>query len=579
MDDRDDSGIALIAVMNLVVVIGLLGLMLASVAVTRASQAASAARSTQSFGGAEASLDRYRAKLIDDPFYHFHFVDPFERSRVCTATGAVVDPNPTVAVPWPNDCAEWTYQDPPTPWTEVDGIRERIEVEPLTGGGVALTSVAAERNGVPRAIQATYRRSSIADFMLLAREIVTTDGTHSVYTGKFYGAKNCILAGKGTVAHDDYWCEGKITFKDKAKGPWKAPRPDTISFATPAWCYEKGGKGTVGSNKCGDIRSVLPEPINFSGFWNDLEALRFAACDNGGLCLAPGAKIMRVDGTLVDFPALGDDGWVRLVLKGPGDGSAAQPMLEVWTTPAWNYGPFDPSTTFDGTTGYTSALDYVFRLGTWEDPAAPLGSKSQPWVKLADVAYPTNGAIYSAHHVAVGWCDKATRTGPCQRTGGTLEESFGLYAGLGTQTGARHIVFRDEVRRPAGGIATAAFMSSGGVEVHLAAYPQIGGEFRLDAAVVVQGAHRSDERDSMLLMSPCYNNKEGVHWRFLGMHSGSADIRVAAGLACNPKGFEFEQGYDPTLREFPPPWIPSIDGEGWGLERWSETAVPDWGRP
>jgi hypothetical protein len=407
--------------------------------------------------------------------------------------------------------------------------------------------------------------------MLLARSSLRTNTANTTYTGKFYGAQDCSLSGDDTVAYDDYLCEGDLDFP--RGGPYSHPQPGEIAFVSPAWCYDGDGAGTIGSNDCGNIRDALPQPIDFNGFWDDLEGLRFAACDSGGLCLDAGETLDRIGGGTVIMPDLGDDGWVRIVLKGPGDASAVTPRLEVWTTTFRNHRVSPTSAD-----RYNAGNGWEHSLGTWRDPEVPVAGDTvnDRWTLLADdIAYPSNGAIYTPHHVVVGWCDKAALNSTCTRLGGTLEVPFGLYAGNSTASGARHIVFADSVRRPVGSTATAVFMASGGTSVPVSALPAAGQEFRLDAAIVTQGAHNGD-LDVLRLAANCYNNNIGVDWRFVGLHSGSADITVYGNLNCLGRGYALEQGYDSLLRTNPPPWIPTLDGDGWSLTRWVETSAPEW---
>ncbi len=583
-----DEGVALITVMVALVVVAVLGVTISSVAVTRASQVGIRDRSNDTFGAAEGSLDRYRSKLIDNPYYHLHHVDAFERTRRCTddtsasfgltfAPGAL-DPA-GLQTDWPRDCSTWDYVGPDTTWLVADGIGRRIEVRPVDGGGVTIRSVAVGPDGLARTIEATYERRTIGDFMLLASgDTLKTSTDNTTYTGRFYGLGNCELSGKNTVAYDDYWCEGKLKFPDG--GPFLHPRKNNISFVSPAWCYDGDGSGTIGSKDCGNIRDVLDEPINFNGFWDDLEGLRFAACESGGLCLDSGAELTTTTGATVTMPDLDDDAWVRLVFVGPGDHSAPEPAIEVWTT-----GHRNQADAPDAEDRYNKGKKWTHTLGTWRDAATPAAGDgvNGAWTLVSNrVAYPSNGAIYTPFHVAAGWCDKASMTGPCRRGGGSLEVPFGLYAGDSTATGARHIVFLDSFVRAPGAEATAVFMASGSTFVSRAAYPAPGGEFRLEAAVVTQGAHKGDS-DRMTLMTPCYGkgkDSPGVDWRFLGLHSGSADIAVEwddkKEFECVRGARVLEQGYDPLLRQFPPPWIPTVDGDGWGLTQWREVSAPDW---
>ncbi len=564
---KGDEGVALATGVLMIFIIGLMVVWISTEAVARANQSAFQDDNLQAFGVAEGALDRYRSKLIDDPYYYRHYVDASERSRICSDSSSgsynvkfdpgSVDPAATQTA-WPGDCASWTYVDPPGPWIQLGDTEYRVEVQGVPGGGVQVTAVGREDARPLRAIIAEYERRTIAEFMLLSSQNIVTNTPNSNYTGKFYSLGNCDVSGNGTVLFQDYWCEGDMTF-----GGSQTP-PGQVTFQNGAWCFEKNG---VGGSNCGDIRDVLDEPIDFNGFWNDLEALKFAACNGGGLCVDSGSVLQLKAGGTVTVPTMNDpDAAVRFVFKGAPSG--VSPRIELWVNSDW---PIRSSPSSG------NSYPTQFSLGTWQDPASPASTAA--WVSLGEVDYPTNGAIYSAFNVLIGWCDKGSLKGNCQRTDrNSVEVPFGLYAGSPTPSGARHIIFMDSFQRPAGGSATASLMASGATRIHRAAYDGYN-DYKLQAAVVTQGAHLGDS-DRMNFMSACYSssNGDGPSWTIEGMHSGSADIRVLGTLGCLDSNTELNQWYDPMLEEFPPPWTPVIKGAGWELSSWSEVTPPDWAR-
>lgn len=557
-----DDGVALITAVLGIFVVALLVLWVSNEAVARAQQSAFQDDNLQAFNSAEAALDRYRSKLIDDPLYYAHFVDATERSRVCSdpSSGSYamtfdpgdIDPSLTQTI-WPSDCTTWTYTDPPGEWIVFGGMNYRIEVTPLVGDAIEIRSAARDDDRPVRFIDTIYRRRRITDFVRLSSTDLISDLPQSDYYGDFYAAGDCKLTGNSTHMDGDYFCEGDLTFGLGNQ------EPNPTMFSDDHWCYDGPA---VGRPECEDVRTGISEPIDFNGFWDDFEALEAAACFGGGLCLNGGETITLTSGAAVTLPTLNDDGFVRLVMLGSQD--SLTPRLQIWTISSW---PFvvQPRNNDPYPNG--------FNVKTVDDPVT-LPSSGESWALLGEVNYPANGAIYSEYSVVMGWCGKTSATSTCsQPYRSSLDVPFGLYVGDPTSTGARHILVEDSIKRPVGGTATMALMASGTTRI-MAGAMGAGTPFVLQSAVVTQGAHLGDE-DQLKAATGCFAGTGGVDWTLSGMVSGAGEIVFYGNEGCaNTR----EVTYDDVLSDYPPPWIPVLSGAGWDLVRWSETSAPDWAK-
>jgi len=239
-------------------------------------RAAHANWSSSSFQAAEAGIDDYVAKLVDDHGYYLHYVHPAESSRT-SSTGVKVgssdcnyDPKDSAItqVTW-SYTPSWTYTSGKDHWCQLsNGTYYNLQIYPPGTTGNSTTAVRIVSTGYSknttasssstdmRAIETYVRPSNLADFYRFSDADVSIDA--DTY-GKIYSNGNVNHTG---TAHADIYAEGSIT--------------GSPTMADGAVAY---ANGTVPSTK------LKNHPIDFSKFLVSLSDIKNAAAIAGGVYL------------------------------------------------------------------------------------------------------------------------------------------------------------------------------------------------------------------------------------------------------------------------------------------------------
>jgi type II secretory pathway pseudopilin PulG len=206
----DERGIAMILVVVTTVVLSVLAAGLLSLVGNEQKQSANAVTSQQSFQAAEAGLDDYLAKIIDDRLYFLHQVHPAESTR---RPPSGVDVAGGSAWPYANT---WTYPTPKNNWKALpNGYEYNLQVTPPTAGQTTTTILATGRKTGSttgaRAVQVQVRPSSLADFYRFSDADVPY-GAGAVLNGKVYANGQVTNGDSGAVvANADIYAWGGIT--------------------------------------------------------------------------------------------------------------------------------------------------------------------------------------------------------------------------------------------------------------------------------------------------------------------------------------------------------------------------------
>ncbi len=231
------------------------------------------------FQAAEAGVEDYVAKLVDDRLYYGHYVHPGEATRRDTPTSTNVAPDTAGnnEVAWPYSLT-WTYpsgMDDGQAWREVEvsgtnfTYEYRLQVIPpnFSAGDKTVRLLASGQlqcvsAGVPeycgaesrRTLETFVRPSSIADYYRVVDGDVAWGSTATTF-GKIYA--------NGDVTHDgtaqgNIYAEGQIT--------------GATTLQNGAVKYD------VDSNP--NIRSQIEEPIDFSAFVTSFVDIQNAAAAN-----------------------------------------------------------------------------------------------------------------------------------------------------------------------------------------------------------------------------------------------------------------------------------------------------------
>jgi hypothetical protein len=270
---------------------------------SESDRSAHASWSGAAYQAAEAGLDDYVAKLVDDHGYYLHYVHPAESTRR-SSTGVAVgssdcnydpkDATPT-QVAWTYPTA-WTYPNGKDHWCQLpNGTYYNLQIYPPGTTGNSTTAVRIVATGKStrqaasssstdmRAIETYVRPSNLSDFYRFSDGNVSIDA--DTY-GKIYSNGNVSHTG---TAYADIYAEGSIT------GP--------PTMANGAVAYPNG---TVPSTK------LKNHPVDFSKFQVSLADIKNAATKAGGVYLNQAGitswkLVFASDGTFTAAPCSGSN--------------------------------------------------------------------------------------------------------------------------------------------------------------------------------------------------------------------------------------------------------------------------------
>ena len=219
-----EDGIALVLVILIASFMTLLSVTLIDRVRAEATRGHKANNSSTAFQAAEAGIDDYVAKLVDDHGFFLHYVAPAESTRSpsssvtaphssdCTAASSY-GPKTTMGVAWTYGTA-WTYPSGKDNWCQLpNGYYYNLQVYPPGSTLNPTTSVRIVGTGRKsmsntddmRAIETYVRPSNLTDFYRFSDGDVSIDAT--TY-GKIYSNGNVSHTG---TAHADIFAEGSIT--------------------------------------------------------------------------------------------------------------------------------------------------------------------------------------------------------------------------------------------------------------------------------------------------------------------------------------------------------------------------------
>jgi hypothetical protein len=292
-----EDGIAMVLVVIITSFMTLLSVVLINQVRGESTRGARATWSQASFQAAEAGLDDYVAKLVDDHGYFLHYVHPAESTR---------SPSSGVNAPHSTDCSAptysakstfgvawgysrtWTYPLGKDHWCQLpNGYYYNLQIYPPGTAGNATTSVrivATGRRSMTttddmRALESFVRPSNLADFYRFSDATVSIDAETF---GKIYSNGNVVHTG---TAHADIYAEGSVT------GP-----PTMVDGAQ---IYQNGNFGT----------KIKNHPIDFSKFLVSLTDIKRAA-QSGGVYLYEAGRtswniVFNANGTFTAAPCTG----------------------------------------------------------------------------------------------------------------------------------------------------------------------------------------------------------------------------------------------------------------------------------
>jgi hypothetical protein len=265
----NEDGIAMVMAIGMIVLLSVLAVTLIDVMQGEASRSRTEITRDAAFQAAEAGVDDYISKLIDDRLYMNHFVHPAEATRRSTASGRLV----SGGQPWQQtDGSAWTYPNAKDKWfgaTQLgNGYEYDLEVFPPSAASpfIRIISTARPVGDVDvrnwREVETLVRPSSVSDYQMVADADITYGSTATTY-GKIYagidGNNVAHSVRHDGIAYGDVYAEGSVT--------------GNTTLVNGARRYDRTTNPT--------IRSIIRTPINFNNFLASLVDIRSAAGAGG----------------------------------------------------------------------------------------------------------------------------------------------------------------------------------------------------------------------------------------------------------------------------------------------------------
>ena len=250
----EEQGIALVLVIIIGLVLTTVSAVLMTALVSNTTSSSHAVVRQQSFQAAEAGLDSYASKLIEDGLFYAHYVAPGESTRKDAVSGTLV----SAGNPWTYGLS-WTYPNVHD-WASTaqlpNNYEYNLQITPPTSGACATPTsplcgaITITSTGRPHAdsntsdwreVEATIRPSSISDYYRIVDGDVSF-GSTTTTNGKVYAAGNITHDGTATA---NLYAGGQVTGSTTYAGTPTATHYD--STTTPP------------------VSQVVP-PLNFSSF-------------------------------------------------------------------------------------------------------------------------------------------------------------------------------------------------------------------------------------------------------------------------------------------------------------------------
>ena len=263
----EESGSALVFVVVLGAALVLMSVTLVDLVRGESSQAARGVTRDAAFHAAEAGLDDYTSKLLEDNQYFLHDVAAGESTRKaatsCSGGGSTVSATSTTPAVWTYGI-DWSYCSGKNNWKQLsNGYEYNLQVSGTTGSQQYVDIVATGRKqgttSPVRVIEERLRPASIADFQMIANANISYGAT-AVTTGKLYAGQSASCPSSCTkynvnhagTAYADIYAEGSVT-----------GNPTMLN----------GAQKYTSAN----IRTVLKSPILFAPFASSLVDISRAA--------------------------------------------------------------------------------------------------------------------------------------------------------------------------------------------------------------------------------------------------------------------------------------------------------------
>jgi len=271
-DRHSQSGQTLILVIFITAIAALLVLASLSWAQSSIFQTANSNRQDIALEAAQAGVQVYVSRLVENPQYWLDDVDTAEDPRTNTSTGATVAPGNA----WPVGAA-WTYPSKITTWHALQdaaygqaNYNIRVFLDPSDQNSVFVQSTAEVGTNPPvvRSVEALISPESIANYQMISNASIAY-GSTATTTGKIYSAQDVVHQGTalGTIYAEHEVCRndssGATCLKSDATDP----------------AFSVGG--AYDSTTAPSFSDKFPTPIDFTTFTGDIGTIEAAAKATG----------------------------------------------------------------------------------------------------------------------------------------------------------------------------------------------------------------------------------------------------------------------------------------------------------
>jgi hypothetical protein len=245
-----EEGQAMMLVVFLVAMVTVLAVSLIDIVTSETTRSAHSEFSNASFQAAEAGIDDYTAKLLDDHLYYLHYVHDAESTRHPASGSDVAAGNP-----WTGGLT-WTYPNGRDNWVQLpNGYEYNLQITGPTSTVQTVDIVATGRKTGSatdeRSVETLIRPSSVADYQMLADADISYGSTATTY-GKIYSSGDVNHQG---TAYANVYAEGRVS-----GGP-----------CSPGDCNVYDSATTPG------IRTQIKTPVNFNNFLTSLSDIKRAS--------------------------------------------------------------------------------------------------------------------------------------------------------------------------------------------------------------------------------------------------------------------------------------------------------------
>jgi hypothetical protein len=501
-----EDGQALVLVVFLVFVLGLLSPLLMDTISATSKESNDSLVQAKAHAAAEAGINEYVAKLLNDTQYYGQYVAPGEATRQSGVNVVASVLPPAAPSPWTYGTT-WTYPNGKDAWVDLgNGFSYDLEITPPQTGtnttnfllitATGKSNLASDIAQDHQVVQMLMRPASVADFqMFSAGSVCYGDG--AVTNGKIYTQGNLYFSG---TALDVLAAEGNVYLP-----PTNAQGGDPCGT---------GGDSNIGTVPTGDkydhtnIRTApeLATEPNFSAFQVSLVDIKRAAQNGKGIYLSNSS--VPASAWQVTFNS---------------NGTVTYKSCKKTSNPVQSTQP-----TCDGS---------VPNQGSVAGVASTLGSNT--------VAMPVNGAIYSDQTVII-----AGGTSSCL-SGGIAGGPTGSHASL-TNAGCvkgrvsvasgADMVVADDTGYVTPGVDVLGLLANN--NFYIASWLPANSNLNWSAASLAENGS--------------WGQPSGITAGYLGImyHEGSiAQLKMGNGMT------QFDTryyNYDPNLQYLQPPWFPTL---------------------